>query len=101
MKRITALPGDVVETKEPYPMGVEEVPVGHVWVEGEHPQSREKSYDSNFYGPVSMSLVVGRAVGVVWPWERRGWVRWQDWRGDGRVREGARKVERVEFYGAR
>ena len=95
IKRVVALEGDKVMTREPYPVGVENVPVGHVWVEGEHPR---ESLDSNHYGPVSKSLIVGGAVGVVWPWRRRGWIRWQDWRGSERVVEGANKLERVEFF---
>lgn len=98
IKRVVAVEGDRVVTKEPYPLGVVDVPVGCVWVEGEHPMSRERSLDSNWYGPVSKSLVVGRAVGVVWPWRRRGWIRWEDWRGSPRVKEGANKVENYEFF---
>lgn len=40
-------------TKKPYPFETETVPLGHVWVEGEHPESERFSRDSNFYGPVS------------------------------------------------
>lgn len=54
------------------------VPRGHVWVEGDN---WRKSFDSCDFGPVSLGLVDGRAVGV--------WRRWWgfDGVGDGRVRE--------------
>ena len=52
VKRIVALEGDVVATRAPYPFTSETVPLGHVWVEGEHPEGR-MSLDSNTYGPVS------------------------------------------------
>lgn len=55
VKRIIALEGDIVATREPYPFSTETVPLGHVWVEGEHPEGR-MSLDSNFYGPVSGSI---------------------------------------------
>lgn len=49
------------------------VPKGHVWVEGDN---WRKTVDSNNYGPISMSLVQGRAIAVLnpskfWtkPWE--------------------------------
>ena len=75
------------------------IPTGHLWVEGEHPDGDKRSYDSNTYGPVSRSLVVGKVLGVVWPWHRAGWIRWQDWAGSNRVRVEASKVERFEIYG--
>ena len=52
------------------------VPYGHVWCEGDNWRA---SLDSNFYGPMSRSLIVGRAVGVVWPPERWG----RPWDGEG------------------
>lgn len=51
------------------------VPHGHIWVEGDN---WRKSYDSNDFGPISKSLVDGRAVRV---W-RDGW-----WRGVGDERD--------------
>lgn len=45
------------------------VPYGHVWVEGDNWAA---SSDSNYFGPVSRSLIVGKAMGVVWPPERWG-----------------------------
>ena len=43
------------------------VPMGHVWVEGDN---WRKSRDSNFYGPISKRLILGKAVAVVRPWNR-------------------------------
>lgn len=76
------------------------VPQGHLWVEGEHPDGDRRSYDSNTYGPVSQSLVVGKVMSVVWPWRKRGWIRWGDWRGSDRVVAGGGwgKVEKVEMF---
>lgn len=120
MKRVVALGGDVVEVrggggtvggvsvgqgkrqgeKKERPTVVV-VPPGHIWVEGEHPEGSRWSIDSNTYGPVPVGLLVGRVEAVVWPWARRGWVRWQDWRGSGRVREGrdVGKMVEVEVFG--
>jgi inner membrane protease subunit 2 len=54
IKRVIALEGDTVITKSPYPLPRETVPLGHVWVEGEHPEGTRHSNDSNLYGPVSL-----------------------------------------------
>lgn len=85
-KRIVAIPGDVVTTRAPYPESKVVVPAGHVWVEGENPDAR-KSHDSNWYGAVSQSLIVGRMGGVVWPWSKRGRIE-GEWKEHQRVREG-------------
>ena len=98
MKRIIALEGDTVYTKPPYPFTREVVPAGHIWVEGDHPEAG-KNYDSNWYGPVSKSLVVGAVGGVVWPVSRAGRIRWQDWRGSPRVVQGE-GVPKIEVFGA-
>lgn len=52
------------------------VPFNHIWVEGDAEDSR-KSLDSNTYGPVSISLITGRVMAVVWP--RLRWLKWSDW----------------------
>ena len=40
---------------------------------------------------------MGKVKAVYWPWEKAGWVRWQDYKGSSRVREG--KVEEpFEIY---
>jgi len=66
---------------------VVKVPVGHVWVEGDN---WRESLDSNDFGPVSfevmvrvmggadlewqisLNLVTGKAVGIIWPFRRFG-----------------------------
>ncbi|KAK3116063.1 hypothetical protein LTR53_003953 [Teratosphaeriaceae sp. CCFEE 6253] len=61
------------------------VPTGHVWVEGDH---WRKSWDSNAYGPISKSLVLGKAVCVVWPLERFGTRPWEEYENRTIVRRG-------------
>lgn len=97
IKRIIALPGDRVTTREPCLQPLQTIPWNHVWVEGDTEDPR-KSLDSNTYGPVSMSLISGQVVGVLWPRPRE--LKWWDWEGEGtdgggsRHRESARR--RVE-----
>ncbi|KAF1345073.1 peptidase S24/S26A/S26B/S26C, partial [Delphinella strobiligena] len=43
------------------------VPQGHVWVEGDN---WRKSRDSNWYGPISKSLINGKAVCIILPFTR-------------------------------
>lgn len=43
------------------------VPFGHVWVEGDNWRA---SQDSNDYGPLSKSLITGRAIAVFLPFSR-------------------------------
>lgn len=62
VKRVVAVEGDEVLTKQPYPFPQEIVPKGHIWVEGEHPEQR-LSMDSNTYGPVHLSPL--QALGPV------------------------------------
>ena len=90
----TAAPAYAAETVE-----VVVVPPGHVWVEGEHPEGSRWSVDSNTYGPIPMGLLIGKVEAVVWPWTRRGWIRWQDWRGCERVRVGGGRRVEVEVFG--
>jgi inner membrane protease subunit 2 len=59
-----------------------EVPAGHVWVEGD---GGARSLDSNTYGPISKSLIVGRIVLAIWPWSIFGRIRWEDYRGKTKV----------------
>jgi Signal peptidase, peptidase S26 len=90
IKRILGLAGDTVRTLPPsqanegptVPSKVT-VPYGHMWVEGE---SRHRTLDSNTYGAIPINMIVGQVKGVVWPWRRRGWLRWTDWKEEeGRV----------------
>lgn len=80
------------------------VPFNHVWLEGDADDPR-RSLDSNTYGPVSISLVTGRVVGVLWPrWRPLRWTEWEEGIVDGRegyrqdvrdrVVKGAVKLER-------
>lgn len=92
VKRVIALGGDTVVLDRKRRPGVDEdgqpkpsertamkgwdamaprvkVPYGHVWLEGDNWQA---SSDSNYVGPVSRSLIVGRAMRCVWPPERWG-----------------------------
>ncbi len=56
VKRIIALEGDTVYPDDSYPFEKQRVPIGHVWVEGENPDSRN-NIDSHRYGPVIYTLI--------------------------------------------
>jgi len=53
------------------------VPEGHVWVEGDN---WRESRDSNWYGPISKSLILGKAKAVVLPVERFGMKPWEQYK---------------------
>lgn len=76
IKRIIGLPGDRITTREPCAKDSQIVPFNHVWLEGDAADPR-KSLDSNTYGPVSVSLISGKVVAVVWP--RFRWLDWTGW----------------------
>ncbi|OXV05850.1 hypothetical protein Egran_06384 [Elaphomyces granulatus] len=76
VKRVIALPGDRVTTREPCPKPSQIIPFNHVWLEGDVDDPR-KSLDSNTYGPVSISLITGRVVAVLWP--RMRTLKWWQW----------------------
>ncbi|KAJ5622648.1 mitochondrial inner membrane protease subunit Imp2 [Penicillium herquei] len=76
VKRVIGLPGDRITTREPCMRPSQIVPYNHVWLEGDAEDPR-RTLDSNTYGPVSISLIQGRVVGILRP--RMRWLNWQDW----------------------
>ncbi|OJJ36520.1 hypothetical protein ASPWEDRAFT_97262, partial [Aspergillus wentii DTO 134E9] len=76
IKRIVGLPGDRITTRDPCLKPTQIVPFNHVWLEGDA-EDPNKSLDSNTYGPVSISLLSGRVMAVLWP--RLRMLRWSDW----------------------
>lgn len=76
IKRVIGLPGDKIITREPCPRPSQIVPFNHVWVEGDADNPRQ-SLDSNTYGPISMSLITGRVVAVLYP--RMRLLKWWEW----------------------
>ena len=83
VKRVVGVPGDLVQPLPGYPGGDEPVvvPYNHIWVEGDA-NSRDKTLDSNWYGPISQNLVIGFAKAVwtpwSWPWEWTSAVKWEE-----------------------
>lgn len=97
VKRVVALEGDEVVPKKQYPGDRAVVPLGHVWVEGENPEDRQ-TVDSNTYGPVAKSLIVGQVKAVVWPWAKAGVIRREDYRANPRVLEGRHTFEEDQLH---
>lgn len=97
VKRVVGLPGDIITPLEGYE-GAKEVTVQHqhIWVEGDA-DDREKSRDSNWYGPISQNLVLGRVVAIMEPFWRPRWLapKEHQWpaRQKGRVAEDAVRVK--------
>lgn len=79
VKRVIGVPGDRIQPLPGYPGGDEPVvvPYNHIWVEGDA-NSREKSVDSNWYGPISQNLVIGFVKMVLTPWYAPVVVRWEE-----------------------
>ncbi|KAJ2579943.1 hypothetical protein GGH95_002847, partial [Coemansia sp. RSA 1836] len=68
VKRIIAMPHDCVVPLGK-PNSFVRVPKGHCWVEGDE---SFHSGDSTSFGPVSLALIRGRALTLVWPPSRFG-----------------------------
>mmetsp|Transcript_15333 Transcript_15333/g.39466 ORF Transcript_15333/g.39466 Transcript_15333/m.39466 type:complete len:179 (-) Transcript_15333:1746-2282(-) len=64
VKRIVAFEGDVIKTNGYKKQQYLKIPVGHCWVEGDHPVA---SKDSNSYGPVPLGLLTGKVIAILWP----------------------------------
>ncbi|KAK6386165.1 hypothetical protein LTS17_001740 [Exophiala oligosperma] len=83
IKRVVAVPGDRVTPRPGYPGGDDPVvvPYNHIWVEGDA-DGRDKTVDSNWYGPISQNLVLGVAKAAwapwTWPWQWHGLGSWAD-----------------------
>ena len=94
VKRVIALEGDQVTPKPGYPGGDEPliVPWGHVWVEGDA-EERNKSLDSNWFGPISLNLIVGRVTWVLWPWKHFAEMKWRDVELPNRLEKNAVRLE--------
>lgn len=97
MKRVIALEGDEVLTQAPYPVAREVVPSGYVWVEGDVLE-RHRTLDSNTYGPISKSLIVGQLRAIVWPWSQIAWLDSGDHSGSDRVREAVHPVGKAQIF---
>ncbi|EXJ78383.1 hypothetical protein A1O1_08783 [Capronia coronata CBS 617.96] len=79
VKRVVGVPGDRVKPLPGYPGGDDPVviPYNHIWVEGDA-NSREKSIDSNWYGPISQNLVIGFVTMVLSPWYSPSVIDWRE-----------------------
>lgn len=69
-----------------------EVPPGHVWVEGDN---WRKTQDSNTYGPISRSLITGKAVSILLPLRQIGQTPWKEWKARTKVIP-ARQIAEVD-----
>lgn len=69
VKRVVGVPGDRVQPLAGWEGEENEVvvPFNHFWVEGDV-EDRSKSMDSNWYGPISQALVVGKVWWLMEPW---------------------------------
>lgn len=64
IKRVIGLEGDWIRTLPSYAEDIVEVPKGYCWLEGDH---KERSLDSNHFGPIPLGMIVGRADAIIWP----------------------------------
>jgi inner membrane protease subunit 2 len=89
VKRVLAKEGDTVITRAPCPVPTIQVPMNHIWVEGDNGDPN-KTIDSNTYGPIPLNLVNGRLTYILSPWRRFGPIQWQEYNGPKRVIRGQR-----------
>ncbi|EXJ54008.1 hypothetical protein A1O7_09345 [Cladophialophora yegresii CBS 114405] len=78
VKRVVGLPGDKVTPLPGYNGGDDcpvIIPYNHIWVEGDA-NNRDKSIDSNHFGPISQNLVCGVVLAVYVP--GLNWPVWLD-----------------------
>lgn len=68
-KRVVAVAGDIVSTRQPREGRVVTIPEGHVWVEGDE---RFHSIDSNDYGPIAINLIESKIETIIFPPSRFG-----------------------------
>ncbi|POS82287.1 hypothetical protein EPUL_006351, partial [Erysiphe pulchra] len=89
IKRIVALEGDTVYTRSPCPVTKIQIPLNHVWVEGDN-SNASKTLDSNTYGPIPINLIQGKVTHILFPFERFGRVGWSRNCMDSRIIQGKR-----------
>ncbi|TQS35101.1 hypothetical protein Golomagni_04488 [Golovinomyces magnicellulatus] len=87
VKRIAALEGDTVITRAPCPVSSIQIPVNHVWLEGDN-KDASKTLDSNTYGPIPINLIQGKVTYILLPLQRFGRLRWWEYSINSRVSEG-------------
>ncbi|KAI0484609.1 hypothetical protein GGR56DRAFT_33293 [Xylariaceae sp. FL0804] len=71
MKRLVALPGDIVRTRSDCNVRFAKVPPDHVWVEGDG-GAEFSERDSNYYGPAPIHLLADKGTHVVTPFNYLG-----------------------------
>ncbi|KAJ9605408.1 hypothetical protein H2200_010065 [Cladophialophora chaetospira] len=101
VKRVIGLPGDRVQPLAGYPGGDENpvvIPYNHIWVEGDA-NSRDKSIDSNDFGPISQNMVYGYAFAAYTP--GYNWPVWLNWEEDEYPAKESGRVERDVVGSAR
>ncbi|EKD21503.1 uncharacterized protein L3040_006119 [Drepanopeziza brunnea f. sp. 'multigermtubi'] len=91
VKRVIALEGDIVYTRAPCPVPTVQVPVNHVWVEGDN-RDANKTLDSNTYGPIPLNLIQGKITHVLWPLKSFGPIRAEEFKGRTKVIRGRRET---------